>query len=322
MTAQVPTTAGPIVTLTPNPTVDLSWDVGRLRSEGKVRATSRGVSAGGGGINVARVVHDLGGAATAVVAAGGLTGERLLQLLDDEGIDHRDVAISGETRLAVVLTEREDDRSYHLVPEGPRLSRDETDRLIDAVTACLEEDGLVVASGSMAPGSGDDFYARAAEAVGSRNARLVLDTSGEALRAALEEGVHLVKLNRKEAGELLGEPVDSFDDARRFNEGLVDGDRAAVVITTVGEHGAMCTTRSGSAEVHTPPLPRPAHSDAGAGDSLLGGLCTALAEGEQVIDACRWGVAAASSTVSTSNTSPGGAAEIAALARQVDVVHR
>lgn len=86
-----------IRTLTLNPTVDMTWELDRLEGSGKNRAENRNVTAGGGRINVARAVAELGGHALAVHTTGADVGKRLGRLLDEEGLEHLAVDVAGET---------------------------------------------------------------------------------------------------------------------------------------------------------------------------------------------------------------------------------
>ncbi|MEU3906278.1 1-phosphofructokinase family hexose kinase [Streptomyces goshikiensis] len=293
-----------ILTLTMNPTVDLCWEVGHLEAIGKNRARVRSVAAGGGGINVARHVVRLGGRATAVHTAGGEVGLRLNRLLDEEGVDHIAVDIGDETREALVLFEAESRRGYHIVPPGPHLHDHEGQRSLEALVRAAGSSPYVVASGSLPSGLPDDFYAAVARRIREAGSRLVLDTSGPALRGALAEGVFLFRCNRTEAESLTGRPVRSFDDARALNDHLLTTGAAEVAVTTLGELGALCSTARGHTELHAPPLPGEPLSDAGAGDSMVAALTTQLAAGVDPVSACALGVAVAAAAMLTPSTEP------------------
>lgn len=308
-----------ILTFTLNPTVDLTWEVDRLEAAGKVRARVRSVVSGGGGINVARGVTRLGGTATALHSAGGDTGRRLNRLLDLEDFEHRAVDIRGETREALVILETEAARSFHIVPAGPSMTEEEATRGVEALMRAAHGHRYVVVSGSLPPGAPRSLYADVAGRVRSVGSRLVLDTSGEGLQAALEEGVFLVKPNRREASRFLGHPVEGFDDARLVNERLLETRAAVIVVTTIGARGALCSTSDGHTEIRTPPLPRPAVSDAGAGDSLVAGLTFGLVEADDAVDACVLGVAAAAASVLTPGTELFDPAEVESLRARVEV---
>lgn len=317
-----PAAAGPVLTLTMNPAVDICWDVGHLADIGKNRARVRSVAGGGGGINVARGVVRLGGRATAVHTAGREVGCRLNRLLDEEGIDHIEVEIEGETREALVLFETESRRSHHIVPPGPHLDDQEGRRCLDVLEEMIGTSRYVVASGSLPGGLPADFYATVARRVKAAGSLLVLDTSGPALRQALAEGVFLFRCNRTEAAELIGRPVCDFDDARAVNEHLLTTGAAEIAVTTIGALGALCSTRHGHTELRAPLLPGPLISDAGAGDSMVAALTVRLAAGDDLVSACALGVAVAAASVLTPGTEPFDREVAESLRRDVGITFR
>ncbi|MGW2182294.1 1-phosphofructokinase family hexose kinase [Streptomyces sp. NPDC001732] len=297
--------AGPsVLTLTINPTVDLSWEVGHLMGIGKNRARVRSVGAGGGGINVARGVVLLAGRATAVHTAGGEVGQRLNRLLDEEGVDHVAVDIEEETREALVLFDTASRHCYHIVPPGPRLREHEGLRCLDALERAAGDCPYVVASGSLPGGLPADFYAVVARRIKQAGARLILDTSGPALSGALAEGVFLLRCNRTEAASLTGRDILSLDDARAVNEHLLSTGAAEVAVTTVGALGAVCSTGHGHTELHAPPLPGEPLSDAGAGDGMVAAIATRLTAGDDPVSASALGVAVAAAAMLTPSTEP------------------
>ncbi|MFJ6783333.1 1-phosphofructokinase family hexose kinase [Streptomyces yangpuensis] len=293
-----------VVTLTMNPTIDLCWEVERLERIGKNRARVRAVAVGGGGINVARHIVRFGGRATAVHTAGGEVGLRLNRLLDEEGIDHVAVDIADNTREALVLFEAGSRHSYHVVPPGPRLNEHEGRQCLEVLERCAASCPYVVASGSLPGGLPDDYFATVARHVRKAGGRLILDTSGPALRAALAEGVFLFRCNRTEAESLTGRAVIDFDDARALNEHLLTTGAAEIAVTTLGALGALCSTADGHTELYAPPLPGTPLSDAGAGDSMVAALTTELAAGEDPVSACALGVATAAAAMLTPSTEP------------------
>src|SRR6476646_142265 len=141
---------------------------------------------GGGGVNVARVLHELGGDVLAIVSAGGASGRVLEELLDEAGVPRRSVLIRGQTRVSLNVQDRESGLEYRFVPEGPTLSATE----FQACLAAVEQEPCewLIASGSLPHGVPDDAYAQVARIATRRGQRFVLDTSGTALVAALEQG--------------------------------------------------------------------------------------------------------------------------------------
>lgn len=284
----------PIVTLTLNPAIDGFCEAEIIRPILKIRTTNERYSPGGGGINVARVVHELGGKALALYLAGGITGTVLDSLVDEEEIPRRTIRIADQTRVAQVVIEHSTKLEYRFVPEGPRISEAEWRAALDALRG-IDCDYLV-ASGSLPRGVPADFYGRVADIAKARGAKFVLDTSGDALAAALDHGgIHLVKpsLGEFEAlvGRSLSEEPDQDAEALRFaRSGKVD-----MIAVTLGRDGAFLATAERVSRLKAPEVE--AKSAVGAGDSFVAAMTLALAEGHPPEVAFRRGVAAGTAAV-------------------------
>ncbi|MBF6353728.1 hexose kinase [Nocardia higoensis] len=308
-----------VITVTLNPAVDVSLEVHQLAAGGKNRALVRTVQGGGGGINVTRCLARLGVPSVALHTAGRETGARLNRLLSEEGIAHVAVDIANETREAIVLDDTWSGRSYHVVPPGPRLSEAEEAAFVEALTTAAAGYSYLILTGSGTPGLREDFSAvllRAAQAAGIRT---VLDIADAQLRGALREKSFLIRLDRTEAGGLIGRPIETFDDARTANDVVLDTGATDHVITTAGELGAVYSDREHHYEISAPPLTTPARSDACAGDSLVAAVTARLVQGESCAQACAYGVAAAAATVMLPGTDVFDRAAVDRLAPGVDV---
>ncbi|MFW5924977.1 MAG: 1-phosphofructokinase family hexose kinase [Myxococcota bacterium] len=286
----------PIVTLTLNPAIDLSSTVDQVVSDRKLRCTEPNREPGGGGINVARAVHILGGEATALWTCGGYTGSMLGERLDREGVGHEPIPIEGTTRESVMVLDESSGEQYRFQFPGPRLGGEEGEHIVRAITERHPPPEYLVLSGSLPPGVPEDFYARIAGEVGDA-ARVIVDTSGAALRRTIEAGVYLIKPNVRELRELTGESLESDADIERASRKLLDADRARVVAVSLGAGGAVVITREGCDHVRSPTVP--IRSKVGAGDSMVGGTVLGLARGLETVDAVRFGVAAGASAVMT-----------------------
>ena len=232
-----------VVTMTPNPAVDLSTSVERIIPVAKLRGTSQRRDPGGGGINVARVIKRLGGDVSAIYSVGGATGELLRRLLDKEGIASRTFAIAEETREDFFVSEISTGQAYRFILPGPRLSEGEWQQCLRLLSGIEPFPRFVVASGSLPGGVPDDFYARVARIARQRGARMILDTSGRPLAAAVAEGVDLIKPNLREMRELAGrEPADAseWEAAAKV---LVHSGKVGVIALTMGHLGAVLVTR-------------------------------------------------------------------------------
>ena len=290
-----------IVTLTINPALDVTVSVDAVISGPKLRCGPPRLDPGGGGINVARVLHRLGAPTVALYAIGGLTGGRLRALIDQEGFAHRPIAVAGETRQSFTAHERSTGRQYRFVLPGPTLGANEWQGLLETTVEMAEKADLVVASGSLAPGVPDDFYARVAQALDRIGVRLALDSSGPGLSVTLAQAhVHLVQPNMNEIVELAGGQLAWPEGQADWASRLIAQGRSEIVVVTHGAEGALLVTRDRRTRVRPPPMQ--VNSAIGAGDSFMGGMCAGLVQGQSVIEAGALGMAAAAATLLTPGT--------------------
>ncbi|KAA9393751.1 1-phosphofructokinase family hexose kinase [Kocuria coralli] len=306
----------PILTVTPNPALDVSTSVDRVVAEHKMRCGSTRLDPGGGGVNVSRVVRNLGGRSLAVYTAGGPTGAAYRELLEREGVAGRVVRIGESTRESFTVDETGSREQFRFVLQGPSLTEPEWRDMLAAIAEDMPDHGFVVPSGSLPPGVPVDFYARIARLAREHDTRCVVDTSGESLRAALDEGVYLIKPSKRELGELTGASLD--DDAALVDAAteLVDAGRCEVVALTLGGAGAIVVTAEQTLRLPTPRVE--VRSTVGAGDSFLGGFLLSLARGGELREAFRTGVAAGSATAALPATELCGARAVAELAEGLD----
>lgn len=306
----------PILTVTPNPALDVSTSVDRVVAEHKMRCGSTRLDPGGGGVNVSRVVRNLGGRSLAVYTAGGPTGAAYRELLEREGVAGRVVRIGESTRESFTVDETGSGEQFRFVLQGPNLTEPEWRDMLAAIAEDMPDHGFVVPSGSLPPGVPVDFNARIARLAREHDTRCVVDTSGESLRAALDEGVYLIKPSKRELGELTGASLD--DDAALVDAAteLVDAGRCEVVALTLGGAGAIVVTAEQTLRLPTPRVE--VRSTVGAGDSFLGGFLLSLARGGELREAFRTGVAAGSATAALPATELCGARAVAELAEGLD----
>lgn len=306
-----------IVTVTPNPAVDLSTAVDRIVPVYKLRGTSQRRDPGGGGINVARVVKRLGGDVRAIYPAGGAMGDLLGRLLDAEGISSLALPIAGETREDFFVNETSTGQQYRFILPGPRLAEHEWKACLAAVAALQPFPRFLVGSGSLPDGVPDDFYAQLARLARQRGASMILDTSGPALAAAAAEGVDLIKPNLREMRELCGgtpEDPAAWEAAARA---LVEQGGARIMALTMGHRGAALVTRDKI--LRAKPLAINPLSAVGAGDSFLGALVSGLAAGQPLEHCFRIAVAAGAAALLNPGTDLGRQEDIVRLAREVAI---
>ncbi|MEZ5743691.1 MAG: 1-phosphofructokinase family hexose kinase [Sphingomonadaceae bacterium] len=289
-----------IATLTVNPTIDVAYDVGAIAPLVKTRTQGESYDPGGGGLNVARVFIRLGGNARCVYLSGGSTGPALDGLLDLHCLPRLRVPIAGPTRIATTVHDHATGEEYRFVPPGPEIGEDEWRACLDALATIECE--MLVASGSLAPGMPDDFYARVTEVMAARGIGVALDTSGKALAEAVAAGgLLLVKPNLKEFKELTGVSENEPQVICKAAEALVKDGKAQIVAVTLGQDGAVLACAGMTKFL--PGHDIVAQSAVGAGDSFVAAMVHALARGCAVEEAFRWGMAGGSAAVLTPGTS-------------------
>lgn len=297
------TTPADILTITLNPTVDFSTSAKRVRAGHKVRCDAPMRDPGGGGVNVARAIRLLGGEARAFAAVGGHMGRILLGLLEQEGVQVHPFEVEGETRESMAVIERQSCKQYRFVMPGPRWDATQVDAALAQVCTVIPKDGYVVLSGSNPPGVPDDFPARLRREMADSGARLIVDTSTKALRLLANtptDPPYLLRMDRSEAEELAGSPLETVAELAEFATILVARGVAQVIVMALGPKGSVLVT--GDQSWHAAAAEVPVRSKVGAGDSFVGALTLALARGEPPQSALQKGTAAASAAVMTDAT--------------------
>jgi 6-phosphofructokinase 2 len=289
-----------ILTLTLNPAVDKSTSIDHVVPEHKLRCANPEHEPGGGGINVSRAIKHLGGQSTALYTMGGLTGRLLESLLQKEGIPHRAVPIREWTRESLAVFEESTNLQYRFNMEGPTLQEGEWTSCLDMVSRADPKPDYVVGSGVLPPGVPGDFYARLARVGRELGARVIVDTSGDPLRLALEGRVFMIKPNIRELNILAGrEPKDEAEQESVVME-LVGRAKSDMVVVSLGAAGVLLATADGCMRLRAPLVP--IKSKVGAGDSMVGAITLRLALGYSIQDSVRYGVAAGTAAVTTPGT--------------------
>jgi 6-phosphofructokinase 2 len=306
-----------LLTLTLNPSIDVSTSVRHLEPIRKLRCGAVQRDPGGGGINVARVVRRLGRDVVAVYPTGGLIGALLRKLTDAEGVQSRTVAIAEETREDFTVFDEASGEQYRFVLPGPRLSEAEWRSCLQTISAHDGELAFIVASGSLPPGVPPDFFGALAQIAKEKGAKLVIDSTKPVLQAALKRGVHLIKPNLREMRDLMDAPLATKPEWMEACRQLIASGGAEFVALTVGEGGALLVgpDKAWMAEG----LPVKLVSAVGAGDSFLGAYVWAICSGHAPQEALRYGIAAGSAALLTPATGLCRKEDVERLLPQVEV---
>lgn len=288
-----------ILTLTVNPALDVYSRVEKIEPNDKLRCEKAKVDPGGGGINVTRVIKRLGGNSTAIYTQGGFTGDIFQKLLKDEDIAQDPVRIQNDLRQNFAVTETSSGELYRFGFPGPDINETEYQEILHKIDHYRDADFLV-ASGSLAPGVPEDFYARVAAKARRNQTRFILDTSGKAYQAVLEEGAYLLKPNKSELEDLVGgKAVDNKDTEELLLEVLRKYD-VEILVLSLGPDGALLATNG---KVQHFPAPVVEHvSSIGAGDSMVAGMVYSLSVQNSIEKAVLYGIACGSATIKSPGT--------------------
>lgn len=288
-----------VLTITLNPTIDVFGEAAEVRPTHKVRLKDTSFEPGGGGINVARIISTLGGEVEALALSGWEMGDFLGRLLKDEGIAYHPIPMEGETRVALMVHDQSTGLEYRFLPEGPEVHAREIDACAEAVLH--KKEGFVVASGSLPRGAPVDSYVRFARAAAVNRLPFVLDSSGDALKAALAHGgIFLVKPSQSELESYAGHQLDAGG-IETTARAIIARGQARMVAVTLGADGAVLATPDRL--LRLPAIQVDVRSTVGAGDSFLGAMVWALSEGWQIEQAFLLGMAAGAAATGNPGTS-------------------
>lgn len=304
----------PIFTITLNPALDLATAAPRVAAGEKLRCEALRVAPGGGGVNVARAIHILGGAAVPFVALGGGEGQRYRAALEDTGLAPEVFDLPGETRQSISVTDEGSGEEYRFVLPGPDWDAGLEEAALTRLEECVPSGAFVVLSGSQPPGVRPTFPLHLAGRLAQKGAKLILDTSGASMRAAAQtSGLFVLRLDYKEAQALAGRDLPSRADLAGFAAELQARGVAEIVVLAKGPDGSVMATPEGRFHVATEDTP--VVSKVGAGDSFVGAFTLALARGQTPTEALIMGGAAASAAVITPGSDLCRATDQEALAR-------
>ena len=306
-----------IVTLTMNPALDVATSAASVRPGHKLRCATPRFDPGGGGINVARTITALGGEALAIFPSGGAAGERIERLLAEQGVPHRALPIAGATRESITVADRRAGEHYRFILPGPALSTAERQACLAAIVALDPRPRWLVASGSLPPGVGDDFYAGLAHFCEANGVQMVLDTSGPALAACRGANLYLVKPSLSELAGLVGHDVEGEAAELAAACTVRSMGYARNVLVSLGERGALLVSDEGHRRI--PAIPVAARSAVGAGDAMVGALVLALDRGRPLSQAIYYAAGAGAAALLAPGTQLVRASDVDRLYRSAHV---
>ena len=296
-----------ILTITLNPALDVLTTIDKVSDTHKMRCGAVIKHPGGGGVNVARVLHRLGANCVALYLAGGVTGERHHQLMKAEKVRCHVMPIAEETRESFTAHETSSGNDFRFVLPGPNVSATEYEACFDYVAQHMPKKFLVI-SGGLAPGVPNNFYARLAALAKQHGVRVVLDANGPALAEALKVGVYLFKPSLRELRDLTGQDLPDQESQVAAAQQLIQSGQAEVVAISLGSDGAMVVSadqvwRARALQVNV-------QTTVGAGDSFVAGMVWALSREDSLLKAFQFGMASGAAALLSPGTSLCQAADV------------
>lgn len=262
-----------ILTITLNPAVDISYPLDRLLLDTVNRVSDVSKTAGGKGLNVARVVQQIGEEVGASGFLGGALGTFIQSEIKKANIRDYFVPIAGETRNCIAILH--EGKQTEILEGGPTISEEEADKFIEEYTASLKEIDIIAISGSLPAGLTADFYSRLIKIANDQEKRVLLDVNGSLLQEILQkaEKPFAIKPNEEELAELVGKEKVEKDDVKEIiTSPLFAG--IPLVVVTLGKEGSIVKYRDKFYEVQIPTVE--AVNPVGSGDAVIAGLSVGL----------------------------------------------
>ncbi|MEV6007041.1 1-phosphofructokinase family hexose kinase [Streptomyces sp. NPDC051976] len=260
-----------IVTVTPNPALDITYSLQGLRPHTTHRVSAVHEQAGGKGVNVARVLHALACPVISVLPLGGYTGAAVRDDLESSGINHRAIDLGDRrTRRTIAVADAVD--ATMLNEPGPEVDAPAWAALHNAVRGLLPGADVLVLSGSLPSGVLSDAYARLITLAHDHGVPVILDADGPALTAALDARPTLIKPNAAELTAATGieDPLEAATALRKAGAGTV--------IASLGPEGLLAVAPEGVWRAALASTETVRGNPTGAGDSVVAALATGLTE--------------------------------------------
>lgn len=289
-----------IATVTLNPSLDKTIYVDELALDDTNRATRFRFDPGGKGLNVSRVLWELGQPSVLFGFLGGNNGKRVEKYLIDEGLACDFNWTSGETRENLIITIGDKVEQTKISLPGPPIREDEMHRLKRKIAGRSREFEVIAFSGSIPPGLDKGIYRELADEANQRGDRVVLDADGEALRKGMEAKVWMIKPNLHELQRMIGRELPTEDAIHGALDELLDSGLVELVILSRGGGSVIAATKK-ERYIAIPPKIT-VRSTVGAGDSLIGGFLYQWFQTGELADALRYGVASGTACAASLGT--------------------
>ncbi len=306
-----------IITVTMNPAIDKTVDLGHMVHGGLNRVRNVIIDAGGKGINVSKTIKELGGETIATGFIGGTGGILIKRVLKEQGIESDFVEIKSEIRTNLKVVEADGNVTEFNEP-GPLVTEGELEQLFEKLLNYANKDTLFVLAGSIPNGVDKTVYKTLTQKLKEKEARVFVDADGELFIHALEAAPDIIKPNRHELEEFFHKDY-RVDEEELITMGQQILERGiGMIAVSLGQLGALFMTKD--QVLRCPGLKVEAHSTVGAGDAMVAAISYGLNMKLPLEECGALGVAASAGAVTTQGTKPPNRELVDNLLKRVEVI--
>ena len=289
-----------MLTVTMNPALDKNSVAMHVIPTKKLRCKETSFSPGGGGVNVARVIHKMGERVQAVYLGGGFIGDIFENLLNEESINQDRIKIENQMRENFTVREEASGNQYRFVMPGAFVKKSEWEKSLDLIIKKGYREDFLVISGSLPPNIPTDFYKQLILHLRDYDVKIVVDTSGEPLKKLRKTGLYILKPNLNELEELTGRKLETEEDQEKAAQELIEEGTCEIVVLSLGTGGVLLLTRETKERFRSPTVK--VISRIGAGDSTVAGMMVGLMRKMSLRKSVMMAVAAGAAAVMTPGT--------------------
>lgn len=285
-----------IYTLTLNPAIDHVVRLSKLDLGETNRMQAESISAGGKGINVSKILRNLGEDSTALGYIAGFTGLEIERLLKEDDIDCDFIKLeNGFTR---INTKIKADIETEINGPGLDISEDDTKRLIDKLSQ-IQDGDYIFLSGSIPSSMDDGFYAEIMKNLIGKDVKIAVDTTGESLKKTLAYNPILVKPNVRELEDFFDVEISDNSDIERYSKEIQSLGAQNVIVSMGGDGAYFLSSQNDSLFLQAPT--GKVVDTVGSGDSMVAGFMYALKNGYDLVEAFKFSVSCGSATAFSKN---------------------
>lgn len=270
-----------ILTITMNPSVDINYQLDSLQLDNVNRVSTVSKTAGGKGLNVARVLSQLDENVATTGLLGGTIGDYIKNQLHDQKIPEKFMGIEKESRNCIAII-HDKGKQTEVLESGPVISEEEGQAFLKHLQTLLDDVKVVTISGSLPKGLPDDYYVKVIKKCKDRNIKVILDTSGSVLKNVMDSKVKPFAI-KPNIDELKGLFSDSdFTSEKAIREALQSEKFSGIecVMVSDGSKGSYVKWEENSYKVTIPKVD--AVNPVGSGDATVAGLASALENKQSV----------------------------------------